>query len=259
MAPRNEDLSGALVEAMSVDTEERTFGWRSLLLLAAWAELVILVLTGVALRDKEAAGLAAVVGAGLVLLRFRRGKGGMILLGLLFLNIAFWTLAGAASNAAHREELVAFLLPASHAAVALIGIVAPFALIFRRAAPRGGRPVVVAAVAALALVGAMVAGAARSGGGERQFAQLGDVRVQANNTAYSTSKINVSSGKVGVFFTNGDLFWHTFTIDEYRVDLKVPVKGSRRITFTARPGTYTFYCRIPGHTLAGMKGTLVVD
>ncbi len=28
--------------------------------------------------------------------------------------------------------------------------------------------------------------------------------------------------------------------------------------FTVKPGTYTFYCSLPGHEEAGMKGTLTV-
>ena len=30
------------------------------------------------------------------------------------------------------------------------------------------------------------------------------------------------------------------------------------VTFTAAPGTYTFYCAIPGHESIGMRGTLTV-
>ena len=30
------------------------------------------------------------------------------------------------------------------------------------------------------------------------------------------------------------------------------------LTFDAEPSTYEFYCRIPGHTAADMKGTLTV-
>ncbi len=30
------------------------------------------------------------------------------------------------------------------------------------------------------------------------------------------------------------------------------------VTATLKPGTYTFYCPVPGHEAAGMKGTLIV-
>ena len=43
--------------------------------------------------------------------------------------------------------------------------------------------------------------------------------------------------EVTAAFTNHDLFWHTFTIDGLGVDLKVPVGGHRRVTFTANAGT----------------------
>jgi uncharacterized cupredoxin-like copper-binding protein len=34
--------------------------------------------------------------------------------------------------------------------------------------------------------------------------------------------------------------------------------GTSTDTLTLKPGTYTFYCPVPGHEDAGMKGTLVV-
>jgi plastocyanin len=43
-----------------------------------------------------------------------------------------------------------------------------------------------------------------------------------------------------------------------RRHLDVPVGGERRITFSAEPGSYEFYCRVPGHRQAGMVGTLRV-
>ena len=33
---------------------------------------------------------------------------------------------------------------------------------------------------------------------------------------------------------------------------------NRRIVFNAPPGTYTFYCQIPGHRQAGMQGTITI-
>ena len=35
--------------------------------------------------------------------------------------------------------------------------------------------------------------------------------------------------------------------------------GKSTDTLTLKPGTYTFYCPVPGHEDAGMKGTLVVQ
>jgi uncharacterized cupredoxin-like copper-binding protein len=35
--------------------------------------------------------------------------------------------------------------------------------------------------------------------------------------------------------------------------------GKSTDTLTLKPGTYTFYCPVPGHEAAGMKGTLVVQ
>jgi uncharacterized cupredoxin-like copper-binding protein len=34
--------------------------------------------------------------------------------------------------------------------------------------------------------------------------------------------------------------------------------GVSTVTATLSPGTYTFYCSVPGHEQAGMKGTLTV-
>jgi plastocyanin len=34
--------------------------------------------------------------------------------------------------------------------------------------------------------------------------------------------------------------------------------GTSTVTVTLKPGTYTFYCPVPGHRQAGMQGTLTV-
>ena len=35
--------------------------------------------------------------------------------------------------------------------------------------------------------------------------------------------------------------------------------GSKTLTLNVKPGTYKFYCTVPGHRAAGMEGTLTVS
>jgi uncharacterized cupredoxin-like copper-binding protein len=35
--------------------------------------------------------------------------------------------------------------------------------------------------------------------------------------------------------------------------------GSKSLTLHLKPGTYTFYCSVPGHRAGGMQGTLTVQ
>ena len=35
--------------------------------------------------------------------------------------------------------------------------------------------------------------------------------------------------------------------------------GSKTLALNLKPGTYKFYCTVPGHRMAGMEGTLTVQ
>lgn len=58
--------------------------------------------------------------------------------------------------------------------------------------------------------------------------------------------------------TNLEPMAHDFTIDELGVKELVGPNETITFTFDARPGTFTFYCSIPGHREAGMEGSMTV-
>ncbi len=59
---------------------------------------------------------------------------------------------------------------------------------------------------------------------------------------------------------NTDTMVHSFDIDAFDVHVAMPTGTAALALFTATaPGSYPFYCRIPGHTEAGMAGTLIIE
>ena len=97
---------------------------------------------------------------------------------------------------------------------------------------------------------------------------LGDAETNAHLTQYDTAhgkfpgEVSVDQGDLIV---NGDRIKVFAQRDpsqlpwaELGVDVKSPVGGERQISFDAEPGTYTFYCAIPGHETLGMIGTLTI-
>jgi uncharacterized cupredoxin-like copper-binding protein len=233
--------------------------WRGLLLLAVAVDLVLLVAQGAARQDWEALAVAAALLIGALLLRFRGGLAGLVVLTLSFANLVLWMLPAAISNAGHRQGVVGLLLPASLAAVSLAGLVAGLASIARRHQPAaGGAAVVPAALGALGVVAAVLVVAAVTGPGPGSAGPGGALALKASKAAFQPASLTAPSGQVTVDLTNQDLFWHSFTMDRPAVNLDVPVGGERRVTFSAEPGSYEFYCRVPGHRQAGMVGTLRV-
>lgn len=64
---------------------------------------------------------------------------------------------------------------------------------------------------------------------------------------------------VKVTFTNKGVLQHNFSMDNPKVATKTINGGeSDTVTINAKPGTYQYYCSVPGHKEAGMVGTLTV-
>ena len=77
---------------------------------------------------------------------------------------------------------------------------------------------------------------------------------------FDQTTLEVQAGEtVALRFDNPHVAPHSFDIDALNVHVPVAAGESGLIMFKpTKPGTYTFYCDVPGHLEAGMKGTLIV-
>jgi uncharacterized cupredoxin-like copper-binding protein len=78
--------------------------------------------------------------------------------------------------------------------------------------------------------------------------------------AYKFTSATAKAGKVTLLSKNDSPVPHDISIKD-GVDEKgkqVTDGGTSKVTVDLKAGTYTFYCSVPGHEQAGMKGTLKV-
>ncbi|HEY2718681.1 MAG TPA: plastocyanin/azurin family copper-binding protein [Solirubrobacteraceae bacterium] len=84
----------------------------------------------------------------------------------------------------------------------------------------------------------------------------------AGQLAYDTKTLSAKAGKVTIDFANASPVEHDVAIAQgTAVAGQTPVftGGSKTLTLNLKPGTYSFYCTVPGHRQAGMEGTLTVS
>ncbi|MGB7588073.1 MAG: plastocyanin/azurin family copper-binding protein [Solirubrobacterales bacterium] len=80
--------------------------------------------------------------------------------------------------------------------------------------------------------------------------------------AFTTTEATTKAGNVTIEFNNPQSMPHDVSIEDSSGKLvgntEIVTEGSDTATVNLKPGTYTFYCSIPGHREAGMEGTLTV-
>jgi len=80
--------------------------------------------------------------------------------------------------------------------------------------------------------------------------------------AYTTTSASAKAGEVTIDFSNPQPLPHDVKIEssggEEVGGTDTVSEGSNSATVNLKPGTYTFYCSVPGHREAGMEGTLTV-
>jgi plastocyanin len=78
---------------------------------------------------------------------------------------------------------------------------------------------------------------------------------------FDKTRLEAPAGKVTIMLTNDSSIDHNVAIEGDGVDVEsetVKDGGKTSVTAELKPGTYTFYCSVPGHEEAGMKGALIV-
>jgi plastocyanin len=237
---------------------DRPYGWFWLVQVAAVIETALLFAAGAYLRDAEALTFAFVVLATLGWIFFRPGRiVPVIARSLVFADVAIWMVPAAFTNAVNHDSLFSILLPATLGTTAVVGLIAAAGFLVSRGNQAAGcrlaRGVAAVALAVLVVVGGVAAATASN-----NTLSGNAIVISATNARYSTTTLTADRGTITVDFTNNDLFWHTFTIPALGVDIRTPVKGQGQMSFKAPPGSYEFYCAIPGHKQIGMRGTLIV-
>jgi len=79
---------------------------------------------------------------------------------------------------------------------------------------------------------------------------------------YTSNSASAEAGKVTVDFNNPQGIGHDVAIEtsggEVVGQTEIVTEGESSTTVELKPGTYTFFCSVPGHREAGMEGTLTV-
>ena len=93
----------------------------------------------------------------------------------------------------------------------------------------------------------------------------GTVKIEADpngQLAFAETKIEAPAGQDTIEFDNPSTVGHNVYVEdsggEDVAETDTITGGKTSTTADLQPGTYTFYCSIPGHRDAGMEGTLTV-
>lgn len=102
---------------------------------------------------------------------------------------------------------------------------------------------------------------APSGGGENagDTATSNQFTVEAHDIFFQPKEIEIPANQdVKILLPNLGAAAHDFSIDALNISVPLAPGETGEVTINAKPGTYEFYCNVPGHKEAGMVGTLVV-
>lgn len=104
-------------------------------------------------------------------------------------------------------------------------------------------------------------GGGDGGSGDAADAADGSVRIEASDLAFDKEQVSAAAGEIDVQLDNVGSAEHDFVVEEAGDQVVAVAAPGETATgsIELEPGTYTYYCSIPGHREAGMEGTLEVQ
>ena len=79
---------------------------------------------------------------------------------------------------------------------------------------------------------------------------------------YDKTSLTANAGRVSIDMTNMSPLGHNVTVESSSGKILGATPtfqgGSKTLTLNLKPGTYKFFCSVPGHRMAGMEGTLSI-
>jgi plastocyanin len=110
--------------------------------------------------------------------------------------------------------------------------------------------------------GAAAESGKESGGAEGGGSTLKFEADPNGEIAYTTTKASAKAGEVTIDFNNPQSLTHDVAIEDSSGKevgkTELIGEGETSTSVDLKPGTYTYYCTVPGHREAGMEGTLTV-
>jgi len=107
------------------------------------------------------------------------------------------------------------------------------------------------------------ANTATSGGGGGGGSSTVNISTPSGtDLAYDQKDVSAKAGSVTIDFQNNEAIPHDVAVEDSSGQevgaTDLVASGSANATVDLQPGSYTFFCTVPGHREAGMEGTLTV-
>ena len=79
---------------------------------------------------------------------------------------------------------------------------------------------------------------------------------------YDQKVVRTHAGRIKIVFLNRSPLQHNVNVEHGETEFgksATIAKGTTTFFVTLKAGTYNFYCSVPGHEAAGMRGSLIVS